>query len=247
MKKFLSFAGFLMILATFASCLNDDEESVNSYYNYFTIGKQGDSYVLYSDFGNVIAYPTAASVASLTDGKGFGENKRAELYFEYDNLKVEETENGSIAKEVNLRAGQYIETLSLKLPAEAEAENISVSDSIFPISQLNRVWTANGYFNAVVTGNYSAGETKGIRPTVNLVLEYDSDKHNAATLRLLYNRHSSKMESPAGSTQFITSYDAEKLSMVPGSDSINITVLAEGVNPVKVKVARKDLVKPSGV
>ena len=246
MKKFLSLAGFLMVLASFVSCLNDDEESVNSYYGFFTIGKQGDTYVLYGD-KNVIAYPTAASVSNLTSGKGFGENKRAEFYFEYDRTKVEETENGSIAHDVELRGGQYIQTLPIKLPEEAKAENINVPDSIFPISRMDQVWTANGYLNAIVTGNYSSKDMKGIRPTANMVLEYDENVQNTATLRLLYNRHSSKTESAAGSTQFITSYDAKTLLQVPGSDSISVTVLADGTDPLKIKVARRNLMKPSGV
>lgn len=246
MKKFLLSASCLMVLASFVSCLNDDDDNVNSYYGMFTIGKQGDNYVLYGD-RNVIAYPTAASVSSITAGKGFGENKRVELYFEYDRAKVEDGEKYQIVRDVELKGGSYIQTLGLKLPAEAEAEKINVPDSIFPISKLDQIWTSNGYISTVVTGPYSAKGSQGIRPTVNLVIDYNEELRDTATLHLLYNRHSSKNESPANYTQFITSYDAEKLSRVPGADSISITVLADGVNPVSVKVARQDLVKPSGV
>ena len=158
------------------------------------------------------------------------------------------TENGrKVLREAVLKGGSYIPTISLKTPAEAEAENICVADSIFPIIRLDRIWGSNGFLNTVVTGDYSANNKGGIRPTVNLVVSYDEGTENAATLRLLYNRHSAKDCYTMGRTQFLTSYDASLLQEVAGTDSISLTIYADTVYAGKLKLSRNGLVKPAGM
>ena len=244
-KKFLPMAAFCTVLAAFTSCLNHDDDSLPVYYDYFTITQHGDGYVLYSDNDNVVVYPTATSVATVTAGKGFADNKRVELYMEYNPEYLTTEGEKKVLRNAELKGGNYIRTLSLKSRTEAEAENLCVDDSIFSIESLDRVWARNGYLNTKVTGCYSGNNKGGIRPTVNLMLEYDADVENAASIRLLYNRHSTKDCYTMGRTQFLTSYDASLLLEVPGSDSISLKVYTDSLNAKSLKIARKDLLHPA--
>ena len=246
-KKILTLAGCALAIASFNACMNDDSDNGYVYYSYFTITGEGDNYVLYGDEDSLTVYPTPESVASITSGKGFGSNRRAELYMVYQPENVSMENGREVLRGAVLKGGSYIRTISLMTPAEAQAENVCVADSIFPIVRLERIWGCNGFLNTIVTGDYSANNNGGIRPTVNLVVTCDEGAENAATLRLLYNRHSAKDCYTMGRTQFMTSYDAALLQEVPGTDSISLTVYADTIYAGKLKLSRNSLVKPAGL
>lgn len=221
----------------FASCLSDNEEDENKqlFAAYFTITGTYPNYKLIGDNG-MIVYPTVASVSDITDNKGFGDHKRAQLYAYY-HPKDTTTENGvTVIRNAELQNGVYsIERQAITL-ADATKAGILEMDSIFEIKGHDS-WLSNGYFTSVFTANYSIVNGSAVVPGVNLCAT--STEENAVTLKLLYNRHTQKTNISTYEGSFSYSFDITKLE-VPGNDSITVTFDVIGFTPTTTKVARKD-------
>ena len=221
----------------FASCLSDSDDDNNKqlFSAYFTITGTYPDYKLIGD-NKIIVYPTVASVNDLTDSKGFGDHKRAQLYAYYY-PKDTTTENGvTVIRNAELQNGVYSVEKKAITFAEATEAGILVEDSIFNIKGHDS-WLANGYFTSVFTANYSIVNGKAIEPGVNLCAT--STDENAITLKFLYNRHTQKTNISTYEGTFSYSFDITNLN-VPGNDSITVTFDVIDSTPSKLKVARSD-------
>lgn len=238
MKQKLYLAAIICAtLFGFASCLSDsdDDKDKQLFYAYYTITGTYPNYKLYAD-NNMIVYPTVASVSELTDNKGFGDHKRAQLYAYY-NPKDTTVENGiTIIRDAELQNGIYPEEQKAITLAEATEAGLLEEDSIFNIKGHDS-WLANGYFTSVFTAEYSIVNGQAIKPSANLCAT--SVEENAITLKFLYNRHTQKANVSTYDGTFSYSFDIKKLE-VPGNDSITVTFDVIGSNPSKTKVARND-------
>lgn len=234
--------GALLLVVSFVAvaCIKDDKSQIVTFGSFFTITKTASQqYVLLED-GGITVYPTAESVNSITNNKGFGDNKRAQFYVTYDEMtdKTKDDAGNITIKNAKLVGGQYVETTKTLSTEEANKKNILSNDSIFPVQSFVKCWAANGYINTAITGQYSAKNGKAIRPSVNLLVSDKNIKENEITFTILYNRHSTKNENSAGTADFVNSFDVSNLQ-IPGNDSILITVDVMGANSIKAKVARK--------
>lgn len=243
MRKFITTIklGALLCIAAMlvTSCLKDEKNDTVTFTGFFTITGSMPNYKLIED-GGAVVYPSAESINQLTNNKGFENYKRAQFYGTYDqNLDMTEDEKGNVTiKNAKLLGGQYIETKKVLDVDDAKNTNVLNNDSVFSILSFKQCWIANGYINTIINGQYSAKEGKAIRPTVNLLLGENAVTENTVSLTILYNRHSSKNENAAGTTDFINSFDITDIK-VPGNDSILVTVNVNGATPAKVKVSRK--------
>ena len=220
-----------------ASCLSDSEEEENKHLfsAYFTITGTYPNYTLIGDNG-MIVYPTVASVSELTDSKGFGDHKRAQLYAYYYPKDTTTVNGVTVIRNADLQNGVYANEHKAITLAEANEAGLMKEDSIFYIKGHNS-WLANGYFTSVFTADYSIVNGKAIEPGVNLCAT--SIEENAITLTFLYNRHTLKTNVNTYEGSFFHTFDITKLD-VPGNDSINVTFEVIGSTPIKLKVARSD-------
>lgn len=245
MKKIISrikMAAMLIVtIAVATACMNDnDTEQIASFSTYFTITGATPNYVLLADDGTTV-YPTIESVNAISNGKGFGSNKRAFLSCSYDVNKDRtfDAHGNVVLKNAKLLGGQFITTSKVLSKEEVEKQNLLDNDSIFPVQSFRNFWVANGYLTSIVNGLFSAKGSTAINPSINLYVAPENIKENAISFTILYNRHSSKNENPAGALDFINSYSLAGIN-VPGSDSINITISVNGASSQKLKVGRKD-------
>jgi hypothetical protein len=240
MKQKLYFVALLCAtLFGFTSCLSDsddDDDNKQLFVSYYTITGTYPNYKLIAD-NNMIVYPTAESVNKLTDNKGFGDHKRAELYAYYTKKDMMTTENGvTVIRNAELYDGAYLIEQKAVTLAEATEAGILEEDSIFHTKN-NNGWLANGYINSVFTAEYYIVDGKDIKPDVNLCATSTGD--NAVTLTMLYNRHSPKVNVSPYNGTFAYSFDITNIE-VPGNDSITVTFETKGATPNKIKVSRQD-------
>lgn len=229
----------LAVVFCATSCLKENENNnKTSFMAFFTITGTSPNYVLIDDAGNTF-YPTIASVNAITSNKGFADTKRAQLYGNYVETDVTTNADGTRAiKNAELTGGISVVTSNAMTISEAKDANLLNNDSIFDVSQLGRCWIGNGYLTTIYTAQYSAASGKAIVPTANIVVDTDNIKDNEVTFTMLYNRHSSKNVSAAGSTDFVNSVDISKIQ-IPGKDTVTVIINAQGTDPYKYKVARK--------
>lgn len=231
-------AAVCAILVSVTSCLKEDTNKTRQFSGLFTILGSNPSYRLLDDAGNIF-WPTAESVNTLTNNKGFGANERVHLYGSYDesNVKTNADSTHTISNAI-LQGGTIIPTLNVLSVEEAKEANILSNDSIFDIKRFNNCWIANGYLNTAFNGQYSATDKGNIAPSTNIMLNKDAISENSISFVLLYNRHSVKTVTAAGSADFVQSFRVSDIA-IPGNDSVLVQITAQGVSPVKLKVARK--------
>lgn len=238
MKQKIYFVALLCAtLFGFTSCLSDsdDDDDKQLFVSYYTITGTYPNYKLIGD-NKMIVYPTVESVNKLTDNKGFGDHKRAQLYAYYTQKDMT-TENGAtVIRNAELNDGVYLVEQKAVTLAEATEAGILKEDSIFYIKS-NNGWLANGYISSIFTAEYSIVDGKAIEPDANLCATSTGD--NAVTLTMLYNRHSPKVNVSSYDGTFAYSFDITSLE-VPGNDSITVTFETKGATPSKIKVSRQD-------
>lgn len=244
MKKIFSSikSSVMLCIAVFAiaSCVSDNTDQTVSYSSYYTITGTSPNYVLLED-GGLTVYPTIESVNAITNGKGFGNTKRVFMTCSYDVNKdrTVDAHGKPVIKNAKLLGGQTLTTTNVLNQEEATSKNILANDSIFPVLAFRNAWVANGYLTSIVTGQYSSKGSLAINPSINLYAAPEDIKTNAITFTILYNRHSTKNENPAGTLDFVNCYSLAGIN-VPGSDSINVTINVNGASPRKFKVGRED-------
>ena len=243
MKKI--FAAVVMVCVAFslASCINDDEPK--SYLRgHFVIEGSNPNYTLYSNDGFVVSL-NPSSVMNTTSGAGFGNNKRAwfDVSFENKNVKTVPGLNGKVETHISnaeLIQGAFVTVLSPMSYASATDRNITVPDSLFDIKKFDDFWYHRGYLNLIITAPYSIKGGMMVYPTMNLAYMPIEVRENDITFRLLYNRHTGESDKPQTMEgSFVTAYSMHSLSgLVPGHDSISVTVVNGDKKTKTIKVAR---------
>lgn len=233
---------FLFVTSiSLVSCLNDDEsEHKSGMYGYYTVGPRNANgiYTLYGDFGCDIE-PTPSSVYSLTQSdKGLENMERLFLSFYYYN-KDAISIDGKLAKIVNadLQSGIKIPTANIYLDKE-EADQELRTDTLTKVKGPHQVrsmetWATRGYLNLSITANHNGKKY----PAANVYC--DSIGSDYMRVKLIYNMHDS---TAVGVDNFIYSYRLNSYStFIPGSDSVKIEILADGIKNKILNVARRDM------
>lgn len=245
-KKLFSAASLMMSILTgcmFTSCLEGNEEDNEGIGQaYFTVDGNASQIILHQDGGGTII-PTMSSFKNPAD---FLKNERYILQYKY---RV-----GNISADATTITGAEIiagEVLDVRNPLSAEQaaeRHLSDPDSIFAVSSVTHTWAYRGYLNVLSKAYYSMKDNKGIFPTYNLMYDPADVQQNRVKFTLLYNRHSAKSTTVVNSPsvyEMATSFRLSELSnLVPGSDSIEMTINVQGVDkPSVIKVGRADLQK----
>lgn len=241
-KTFMAIASVCVALCL-TSCLSE-EEPTHYMRGHFVIEGANPNYTLYSNDGFVIRL-SPSSVTNATSGAGFGNNKRGYFDISFEEKDVKSV-TGTDGKEehhitnAQLMGGSFVTILSPMSHASATDRNIAVADSMFAVTKCNDLWYHRGYLNMIVTAPYTVKDSKGIYPTMNMMYDEQDISENSIKLTLLYNRHSAKgndVSSMEGN--FVTAYTMNTIKeLVPGNDSITVTVEAEGIEAKKIKMAR---------
>lgn len=243
--KFFISAMFIAVATLTTSCLGDDTKD-NSIVTgvYCTLTGSNPNYILYGDGGAVIT-PTASSVQTMTNSKGFEGARRAFISFKYTpNTAETDKETGlTYINDAELQAGYVIQVSDILKKLDAEDAKITAPDSSFSIMQFNQMWVYNGYMNTMVTGYYSGNDKTNFTPSVNLVYSPSDIKENEITLHLYYNRHSEQSASPKGYYSFEDSFDLSEIAnIIPGDKDVTINVVTDKDSYTKTQtVARKHL------
>lgn len=229
----------------FASCSTDVKEGKGIYQGYFTITGTHPNYKLIDDGGRVF-YPTPYSVNKITDGKGFGSNKRAIIVFSYDEKDVTEINGVFNVHNAEITSGNYLIEVTPITLETAKDKNINATDSVFSIGGFTNYWVSNGYLTTVFYAPVSYAPdylTTGnlIEPTINLCT--DEITENNVTLHFLYNRHTKKDAMSTNVPNLVYTFDIANIN-IPGTDSIKVTLKSEGPKDITFKVARKNLSYP---
>lgn len=245
-KNLFNLFAILCLSLTMASCV-DNEDPKQYLMGQFVIEGINPNYTLYAREGYVV-HLDPTSVTSLTGAKGFGDNRRGyfQVNFNPDETEIKQAPTGNknimVIKNAELVAGEYVKVQSPMTWKVAESKNITVADSIFDVKKLGECWVHRGFLNIIHESYYSLNSNReGIFPTTSVVYKQESVKDNEITLDILYNRHTSKDASTSPATaNFITAYDFNLLAqIVPGKDSIKVTLQTEGTDEKKVlKVGR---------
>lgn len=228
---------FIMTLMI-AGCMSDPENSTTQSFSgvSFTVTGSYPDYKLITDDG-IVMYPTAASVAELTDGKGFGSHKRVQFSGNFESVNMSVEGNVQVFRKVTLTKYYYIPEITPVTESEAISANITDADSISGISAIYNIWVANGYITTTYYA-YKSFDSKGneIEPTANVLV---SDLgNNSVTLTMLFNQHHTKDCTTSSSVfGFISSFDIGRL-YIQGTDSVSVTFQGKGITTSTTKVPR---------
>lgn len=240
MKKFFAFICVVASLCL-TSCISDSDNNTRTFASYFTISGYEPNYVLYSDDGYVTVNLSPTNATSIKD---LAKNKRGYFYIQYNTENVQTDANKkSVITNANIVGGQFVDVSGVLNPQEAESQKVTAADSIFEMSSLSTPWFAHGYITMQVKSSFFAGnDGQYILPTHNIVLDKDADvKDNEIKYTIYCNRHPQTSTQVYGPSTFNVCFSARDLKMVPGSDSITVTVAAKGCNNVSFKVGRNSL------
>lgn len=225
------------------SCDPGGDDNKRYSQGYFTITGTYPNYKLIED-GGAVVYPSAYSVNELTNNKGFGNNKRAFFSFSYEDKDVTTTADNAIVQNAELVSGNYVTVVKPISLETAKEQNILVADSVFSVRAYSNCWINNGYFTTIFTAPVSYASVTSsqfVHPTTNICVEADGISENSVTFNMLYNRHTKK-DAISSDASLVYSFDIANIN-IPGSDSINVKLKAEGVKDVTFKVARNTFMR----
>lgn len=226
-----------------ASCVEETERT-STLTGIFTIsGNAMNGYTLYAD-GAGIVYPTTQSIVNITGStSGFREGaKRGTFSIIYSENNVKKQSDGTyVIDGGRLAGGGYINVYNIMTLQQAEEKNLTAPDSTFEVTKVDVMWAYRGFLNASITAKYSVVNNNRIYPSFNVTYQPDSLAENELHLKLYYNRHTSKKDILSYSETFTESFDLSPLAdIVPGSDSVKITLDVEGCQSPTLKVSRTD-------
>lgn len=233
-----------MAVMALASCNKDDDGGRRYLSAYFTIaGDAKSGYTLYQDGGGIIK-PSLESVMSMAGKDGFGDYERAHLSVSYKDTDIKTVEGGKIVEGAEITAGDYLPLHFPITKAEADEKKITSSDSTFSVNRLSEVWIYRGFINTIVNANTSMKDGKRISPDLNIVYDPDKVAENKIDFTVYYNRHTSKETNASSAVDFASTFPIYKMSeLIPGKDSVEVTIHIEGAKPRTVKIGRADLSK----
>ena len=253
MKKSFFYAAFAAVMTLFVSCLDSEEDNTRYLQGAFTIQNGAGSVVMYMDGGNVV-YPTASSVAALTDGKGFGSVQRALLTLTYfEESATQNTDGTYVIRDAELKSGGKIPVHNFLTLDQAQAQNVLATDSVFSIDGLNQtngVWLYKGYMTVTYQTTYGVRNSKYVIPTLNATYQYDENNPSVVDVTLVLNKHLSKGDMTVGSTELLDSFDLTMLKfkhpeLATGEVTFNINYkTADGNKSVTRKIKSNDFSFP---
>lgn len=226
------------------SCLkNSDDDNTRYVSGYFTIdGNANDGYTLYQDGGGILK-PSTMHLLNEIGKDGFGKNERAMLYFSFEEKNLTPYEDGIMITEAEIQSGKYLPLVMPISAAEAEEKGQVQSDSSFAINQFSNIWIYRGYVNVTINANASIKGDQLVAPLVNMVYDPEKIADNKIDFTVLYNRRTGK-ETNSTAIEISNSFPIYKMAdMIPGNDSVSITIHAEGAKPKDLKIARVNLRK----
>ena len=233
MKKIYFLALSCAIMLGLASCDPGEDKSQQVLYGYFSVVGSYPNYKFVED-GGTIVYPSPQSVADVTQGAGFGNNKRVQFTAYFYPKDMITTDDVTEVNNATLQQGSVIPVDYPITMAKAEKDSINVADSIFTVKSLGSWWVSNGYLTTNFIANYSVVNSAAIVPTTKLCLTSISD--NAINFTLYYNRHTKK-DTEYSEANFTYSFDITNIS-VPGNDSVTVTFDTEGIKSSYLKIPR---------
>lgn len=227
-----------------ASCIGEQEESPAYIGGYYTItGDMSTGYTLYQDGGGIVN-PDMQTIYQQVGKDGFANRERAYLIFSYKEENLRDVEGGCIISGAQLMDGNYIPMGDFISVDDARDKNIVSTDSLFNVSRIVGAWVYRGYLTTTNSVQYAIKDQKEIYPTTTLVYDPASVSDNKVSLTLCYNRHAAQTAAVGYSKDLTTSFPITDLArVVPGSDSINVTLNALGAASQTFKVGRIDLRK----
>lgn len=221
MKKYYNFSFLFLLLmsAVFSltSCNAEGDNSGTGYASHFcnVVISETGKYTLYADAGHILL-PNEKSQSSLKET--FGVNaERLLVSYNYDMKSVElGTDSVTYVKDVTLLTGQLIPVGKILSREAAEAQKVSVADSIFAMNSIQNMHLKNGYLTLSVLAPVTVVNGTGIFPTMTMVLDEEEQPEitsSTATLklRLCYNRHSAKPADNSNVSQFYASFPVRGL------------------------------------
>lgn len=236
----------LLAVSLFAipSCtfFNDDKDYKLSSSAFMTISKIDGKDVLFMDGGGILL-PSKQSVDGITDNKGFGDNKRAYIYFDYyeKELTYSETNKEYTVNNGDITFGRYVDMGEIKTRVDAEDCKLFEPDSVYKLDSFKQLWVYRGYLNITGLGSYVTKNGTSVRPTLTLVYEPSEISENSIKFYALFNRHASKDAISYSNYELLDSFDITGFSsIIPGTDSVSVSVEAEGQKTLSYKFARKD-------
>ena len=241
MRKLTNFLLLSALAAvTLSSCLEEGEsDNRRGSYGFFTVGQRNpmtNIYTLYCDNGGRIE-PTIESVMSMTKSeKGLDAYERLYVEFLYHDTDVTTENDIQVVHNADMQYALVLPTgIAYPPSATVEIEKITDKDSICNITTIKDLWAYGGYINVGVYGPYYKE-----RPTMSLYC--DSVNTDFAHLRLCYNRHDSK--NSLGSDTYYSSFRLQFLQpSIPGNDTVNVVLSADGVADKKIRIARRDFTR----
>lgn len=262
MKKSIFSTLFISSILFFSSCMGDGS-STAYITGMFSVGKEGNNYVLYRDYGGVV-YPTYETAKNLKEGERYWLN----CQYSDNNLKNIDGKGTYIAN-AEILEGQTMIKQDLLTVEEAVNGNLHSADSVFTNLSVAYLGAYRGFFTISFTGQYSIikycekckavypdSETtcsnencnkktlslKAVQPSMNAIYE---TKDNQLNLKLIYNQHTDKKtQKLAQSTTFYHTYPLSAIKdLIPGHDSIKVSVNIEGmtIKDAELPMGREDL------
>lgn len=227
-----------------ASCVGDQEENPSYIGGYYTIsGDMATGYTLYQDGGGIIK-PDMQVIYQQVGKTGFENHERAYLAFSYKEENIKDVDGGCIIDGAELMTGNYIPVLKLMSVDDARDKNIISTDSLFNVSKLDGAVAYRGYLTTSMTIQPAIKDGKQVNPTATLIYDPSTVSDNKVSLTICYNRHAAK-DAPVGYSGSLTaSFPITDLAgVVPGNDSIDVTLNALGAASATFKIGRDDLRK----
>ncbi len=229
-----------------SSCIEHDEnESESLLQGYFTVEGSPTKVVLHQDGGGTVI-PDLSSINKVAD---FVNHDRYMLQLKYRKMDI--SADGKTITGAQLFGGQVVPVSNpLTIQQASDSSKLVLApDSLFSMRQLSGYWAYRGYLTIVVNGDYSykitEGRTNYIYPSLSLVYDPAQLKEpNRLDLTLCYNRHTDKQTSSAGTYNFPTSFRLDEFAaLVPGNDTIQVSIAGVGITTTRFKVGRQDLLK----
>lgn len=241
-KKMFSLAMIAMVCLT--SCENLVDSMKHYYAGYFTIsGNVEEGYTLYQDGGGIVK-PSLQSIIDVAGKDGFADNERVFLALSYRTADIKPCDGGEMLVDAEVLRG---ECMPLHFPLskqEADQQMITQPDSIFSVNSILHVWAYRGFINTLINANVSEKNGKHVAPGVNIVYEPDKIAANKIEFTIYYNRHTSKETDAFVDADFVSTFPIyEMRELIPGNDSVEITLHVDGANPKTFKIGRDDLTK----
>lgn len=241
-KSILAVATTILATSTMMTSCDMDVENTLTRMGFFTIEKNGNSYILHQDGGGTVI-PTDQSVYDISGGKGLKDVERAMFYFNYKESDISADYNTITG--ATLTQGSIIPVKEPIALQKAEEGNILSTDSIHQVTSVSHVWGYRGYLSFLFIAPYRMGEKTGIYPNMNLVYDPEEMLPNELNLHFYYNKRGENKQSDYGKQEFIHSFSLTGLdACIPGSDSVKLNVVVDGIKePVHIKLGRNDFKK----